>query len=163
MRKRTTLLLALTFAVALVAVGSGLRLCAAAEHPARHYASYAEASAAGALGPRGWIPAWVPEAAYDIHDQHAIDSSARCIRFSLPEAELAQLRGALEPLLAHEIESLDANCRLGARWWFEGLIQQQPANDPALNAELYRASAEAGHSVFVAIDRVKPQVFIWSH
>jgi hypothetical protein len=162
MRRRTTVLSALPFIVGLLGVAAAVRLCFAAERPVRHYANYAEAKAADALGPRGWIPAWVPATAYDIHDQHAVDSSSRCIRLSLPSTEAEQLQRVLEPLQPHEVESLDATCRLGARWWFEGLIQQQPANGNALNAELHRAPAEAEHSVFVAIVRVTSSVFIWS-
>ena len=157
--KRAVLVLASLALVA--AVASAAHICATGEFPASHFNTYADARAAGALGPSGWIPAWIPESAYDIQEQHAIDSLSRCIRFSLPEDEARHLRQVLAPLEPQKVTSLDASCRFGASWWFEGLIQQQPANDNALNAELFQGFA-GDAPVLVAIDRVLPQVFIWS-
>jgi hypothetical protein len=52
MEKRRAALLALPAIILVLAIMSALRLCFAVEHPARHYPTYAEARAAGALGPR---------------------------------------------------------------------------------------------------------------
>lgn len=146
----------------LLAIAFAQRSCSALEHPVKHFPTHREAEAAGAVEPSGWIPLWVPQSAYDIHDQHAVDSSTRCIRLSLPAGGADALKQALVPLTPSDIQSLDAKCRFDPDWWFEGLIEQQPANDNALYAELFRGATESSGSVFVAIDRGAPHVFIWS-
>ena len=45
-----------------------------------------------------------------------------------------------------------------ANWWFEGLIQLQPANDGALNAELF---SKTDTNVSVAVDRLSNSVFVY--
>lgn len=162
MRSRRYVLLALGFVLVLAAIAAVLRACTAAEHPSAYYPSYLAADGAGALEPRGWIPGWVPESAYDIHDQHAVDSPSRCIRFLLPEPGLGEIRKVLRPLDESEVQSLDAKCRFGPEWWFDGLVQQHPAHDNGLNAELYRAVDAGGNVVFVAIERTSNRVFLWS-
>ena len=98
MRSRRDVLLALGFVLVLAAVAVVLPACTDAEHPSAYYQGYLEADVAGALEPRGWIPGWVPESADDIHDQHAVDSSSRCIRFLLPELGLGEIRKVIKPL-----------------------------------------------------------------
>lgn len=44
-------------------------------------------------------------------------------------------------------------------WWFQGLIEQQPANDAALYAEVFRGTgAPVPRTTIVAFDRLSPDV-----
>ena len=51
-------------------------------------ASYPTASDALADGAveRGWIPAWIPSTATDIHEVHNLDSNQSALSFTLPQA-----------------------------------------------------------------------------
>jgi hypothetical protein len=67
-----------------------------------------------------------------------------------------------------EVETLDARCRLTPSWWFQGLIEQQPANDEALNAEILEVgppmndpSRRQGR-LFLAFDRASARAYLWS-
>jgi hypothetical protein len=46
-------------------------------------------------------------------------------------------------------------------WWFEGLIQQYPANDNALNAEIYALKCYEDKSGYIAFDRTSEKVYYW--
>jgi hypothetical protein len=49
-------------------------------------------------------------------------------------------------------------------WWFEGLIQQQPENDGALNAHLFRGRGDPiPETTVVALDRLSGRAYIWTH
>lgn len=47
------------------------------------YADWEEARVEGAVA-RGWIPAFVPHDARDLHDVHDLDSNAQTLRFMVP-------------------------------------------------------------------------------
>ncbi len=55
----------------------------------RMYAKYENMDAVradGAIG-RGWIPAWLPENAINIHEHHDLDTSIRAISFTVDQPE----------------------------------------------------------------------------
>jgi hypothetical protein len=132
------------------------------EEPYAYYAKFSEALADGAIQ-RGWLPEWVPPSASEIHLQVNLDTNRQCLRFNLPSADLPSLRGEFAPMSQAEIEDLNAECDFDPGWWFEGLIQQQPANDAALYADLYRASvSRAGLQLVIAIDRTGSAVYVWT-
>lgn len=47
------------------------------------YADVGEVEADGAIE-RGWIPGWIPRAAFNIHEVHDIDTSESALVFELP-------------------------------------------------------------------------------
>jgi hypothetical protein len=49
----------------------------------------------------------------------------------------------------------------GVNWWFEGLIQQQPANDNALNADIYIVDCQTGKVGYLAVDRAGREAYFW--
>ena len=53
--------------------------------------------------------------------------------------------------------------RYDRSWWFEGLVQQQPENDAALNANLFHGTGRpVPRSTVVAFDRFSPRVYVWT-
>jgi hypothetical protein len=136
-------------------------LAGACERPSNSYATHADAVSAGAVA-AGWIPALVPATATEIREIHDLDSKEVCLRFDLPIEERRRLVAPLRRLSAQEIAALASRCRLEPSWWFEGLIEQQPANDAALYAEVYEASVDRwGGAALLAIDRAGPSVYLW--
>jgi hypothetical protein len=63
-----------------------------------HYRTYSDLENAG-VGPRSWMPHWLPRTAVDIHDLHNLDTNSTLISFSVPEATPALLR-ACRPVTA---------------------------------------------------------------
>lgn len=51
------------------------------------YETRLQADAAGATV-RGWIPAFVPVPAYDLHDIHNLDTNAQTLTFAVPPADI---------------------------------------------------------------------------
>lgn len=49
------------------------------------YDTHAEATKDGAIR-RGWIPTWMPETATHIHESHDLDTNARALSFTVPNA-----------------------------------------------------------------------------
>lgn len=61
---------------------SFLSLIACGEQPYITYGTAEEAKAEGAIR-RGWLPSWLPNDAYEIHEYHNLDSNIRAFSFSL--------------------------------------------------------------------------------
>jgi hypothetical protein len=130
------------------------------EQPYRRYASAAEAVAAGERE-RGWLPAWMPQSARDVHLQGDQDTSQWWLRAQLSAAAADSLRALLAPVQA---DSVRVQRPWRSRdWWFEGLIQHHPSNDGALNAHLFRGTGTpVPRTTVVAFDRTSNAVFVWS-
>lgn len=125
----------------------------------RHYSNHAAAVAAGEVQ-RGWLPEWIPSTASDLHLQNDLDSNEWWLRFQLPVATRDSLKTHLE---AADAASVHVSRPWRATWWFEGLIQKEPANDAALNAQLFRRCCDAQRrSLVLAFDRNTPTVYIWT-
>ena len=68
------------------------------------HADFRAAQDAGAIE-RGWIPAFVPSSAYDISDQHDLDSGAQTLSFRLPPADVPAMLVGLKPAPDSEAEA----------------------------------------------------------
>lgn len=137
-----------------------LALIACDERPYRHYPSAAEAVAAGERQ-RGWLPAWIPGSARDVHLRGDLDTDAWWLRVRLSPAATDSLRALVSPVPADSVRAGRRPWRVG-EWWFEALVQQAPENDNALNAELFRGTGTpVPRTVVVAFDRTSDLVFIW--
>lgn len=141
-------------------VVAALLLAACNEQPYRHYPDATQAIAAGERD-RGWLPAWFPPSARDVHLQGDLDSNAWWLRAQLSTPAADSLRALLVPVDADSVRV--RRPFRGGRWWFEGLIQHEPANDAALNAHLFRGTgAPVPRTTFAAFDRTSSTVFVWS-
>lgn len=140
-----------------VGVAAILALVACTEQPYRHYATAAEATRAGERE-RGWLPAWLPASAVDVHLQGDLDSNPWWVRAKLSRPAADSVRAILTPIAAESVRVLHPQ---GAGdWSFEGLIQQEPANDAALYAELFRGKgAPVPRTTIVAFDRTSPDLY----
>jgi hypothetical protein len=142
-----------------VVIASAVLAACSDEVVYRHYATHAAALAAGE-GQRGWLPEWVPSTASDVHLESDVDSNEWWLRFRLP----ARARDSLKS----QFEAIDAaNVRVSrpwhAEWWFEGLVQKEPSNDAALNAELFqRCCDQLRRNIVLAFDRNTPTVYVWT-
>lgn len=68
------------------------------------HADFRAAQDAGAIE-RGWIPAFVPSGAYDIRDQHDLDSGAQTLSFRLPPADVPAMLVGLKRAPDSEMEA----------------------------------------------------------
>ena len=133
-----------------------------AEHMYSYYPVYADAVADGALN-RGWVPSIIPASATEIHEEHDLDTNQVWIRFRMPPIDRAGLTSGMRQLSNQEVQALRVRQACTGDWWFEGLIEQQPANDAALNAEIYVGTLSSlGWPHFVAIQRAGSLVYYWS-
>lgn len=135
-------------------------LAACFEQPYRHYATAAEAVAAGERT-RGWLPAWLPGSAREVHLQGDLDNNEWWLRADLTPAAADSLRAVLAPVPADSVRYRAP--RRSGRWWFEGLIEHHPANDAALYADLFRGTGTpVPRTTVVAFDRSSPTIYIWT-
>ena len=124
----------------------------------RQYPTCAAAVAAGEQT-RGWLPEWVPNTASDLHLQSDLDSNEWWLRFRLPGAARDSLKSRLTPA---DPTSVRPSKPGGAAWWFEGLVQNEPANDGALNAQIYRRCCDPiKRTIVLAFDRNTANVYVW--
>jgi hypothetical protein len=125
----------------------------------RHYPTHADAVAAGEQH-RGWLPEWIPGTASDLHLESDLDSNEWWLRFSLPGPAHDSLKRQFEPA---DAASVRVSRPWRGQWWFEGLVQKDPANDAALNAELFRRCCDPlQRTVVLAFDRNTPTVYVWT-
>ena len=146
---------ALTF-VTCVLVGS----CGNFEQPHRYYDSCADAIAAGELE-RGWLPNTIPTTARHIHIQSDIDTNSVWLRFELPTMETHGLQSRLDPIPRGDLPQFHVpRPRAASDWWFEDLIWAAPANDNALNAQVFVSNAPDETCNF-AFDQASGSVYVW--
>jgi len=133
---------------------------ACSERFTEYYPKYEDAAKDGAVK-RGWIPEIVPKTAIEIHEQHDLDTNDVWIRFTFPSSRRDQLTSGLKRLSNDEVEKVRVRRPSNVDWWFEGLIQQAPANDNALNAEIYVVKCHEDRAGYLALDRTSQRVYFW--
>ncbi|MFA5353405.1 MAG: hypothetical protein WC291_04185 [Thermodesulfovibrionales bacterium] len=136
-------------------------LAGCSERFAEYYPTYDAAAKKGAIQ-RGWIPASVPKTATEICEQHDLDTNEVWLRFSLPPVEKDRIADGLNKLTHDEILKMKLRFPSSVDWWFEDLIQQSPANDNALNAEIYIVKRESYKIAYLAVDRVSSRIYYWN-
>jgi hypothetical protein len=125
------------------------------------YKTHDEAVQDGALK-RGWVPTILPTSSTEINEQHDLDTNEVWIRFNLSENEREEFTKSLRKLSHEEILKIDLRYPSRADWWFEGLIQKSPANDAALNADIYTISCDdTGKTGYLAIDCCSSHIYYW--
>jgi hypothetical protein len=138
-----------------------IALSACSERFTEYYPTYEAAAKKGAIQ-RGWIPETVPKTATEIYEQHDLDNNEVWLRFSLPAVEKDKIGTGFKKLKHDEILKIKLRYPSKVNWWFEGLIQQSPANDNALNAEIYILKREGGKTAYLAVDRVSSRIYYWN-
>jgi hypothetical protein len=110
----------------------------------------------------GWIPQWFPATAKEIHVQYDLDTNYCWFRFKLDKGSKDTFIRAFQPVSWNEVENLKVRAPRSAGWWFEGLIQAQPANDAALNADVFvRNDIKISEKAYLAISRTDDSIFLW--
>jgi hypothetical protein len=67
------------------------------------YATFSDAAAA--LEPGGWLPIFLPEAAIEIREVHAIDSASQWLRFRAPALVVQEMTSVMRPISLEEARS----------------------------------------------------------
>ncbi len=112
---------------------------------------------------RGWIPPRVPSGAVEIHGEHNIDTNEVWVRFRVSDPGRLNVVSGMRKLGHDEILSLHTRHPCRADFWYQGIIEQEPENDGALNAEIYVGkSPVSGWLEFVALDRAEPFIYYWN-
>ena len=108
---------------------------------------------------RGWLPQWLPENATNIYQQHNIDTNQIWVKFEVKRD--MTLPKDFTKLNDKHISKLKIPEPYSAFWWFEGLIQQQPANDNALSANIFQKE-ENNLTTYLIIDRTSAIYYLFS-
>jgi hypothetical protein len=139
----------------------GIIIAACSEQRTEYFANGAEAQQS-TTAKHGWIPKWFPTQAREIQMQYDIDTNYRWFRFKLDKEARKQLIETFQPVSWGEAENLKVRSPRSAKWWFDGLIQVQPANDAALNAVIYlRNDIENKEKAYLAVSRTNDAIFLW--
>jgi hypothetical protein len=138
----------------------GFLIVGCSERLTVYYPKYEDAVKDGAIK-RGWIPGLVPATATEIHEQHTLDTDDVWVRFAIPTSEKNRLTAGLKRLSDTEIQKVKVRWPSRTNWWFEGLIQQSPANDNALYAEIYIVQCREKKLGYIAFDLSSQSVFYW--
>jgi len=109
----------------------------------------------------GWIPTWFQMNSMNIHEQHDIDTNNIWIKFEITDHNNTKFIQYFNQLNQKEIKNLNIRPPFFSSWWFEGLIEQQPSNDNALHAEVYRGNSKTiSNKVFLAKDKLSTDYYI---
>jgi hypothetical protein len=125
-----------------------------------YYPKYEDAVKAGAVE-HGWVPEIVPKTATKLYVQHDIDTNDIWLRFSLQNSDINRLRFGVKKLEYNEILKIKVKRPSRVSWWFENLIEQAPANDNALYADIYSVKCQNSKSGYMAIDSINQKVYYW--
>jgi hypothetical protein len=138
-------------------------LLSCGEQRSAQYASAPDAiSSKDAKG--GWVPIWLPIESQQIQIEYNIDTNEIWLRFKLPPEGRIHLEKHMKKLSDEEIQKVPFQRRRGVTWWPEGLIQQQPANDGALNAVVYIGIDNVvPTNAYIAFERNSNYVYSWQH
>lgn len=110
----------------------------------------------------GWVPSWFPTTAQGIHIQYDLDTNCRWFRFKLDKQTKDTFIRTFQPLSWDQAKTIKMTAPRGAKWWFDGLIQAQPANDAALNADIYvRNDIEISEKAYLAVSKTDDSIFLW--
>jgi hypothetical protein len=148
--RRSGILQVITISTVLIFVGAviwALKYFAAQEQTYKFYATYEDAKRDGAIT-RGWVPNFVPTAAFQIQEKHDLDSNAQWLKFKFPPAGgksmiagMMRLDGSLRPSqISNPNES----------WW------RVNAN-PLL--EIYKVPGDGG---YLGVDWAKSDAYYWN-
>lgn len=154
------LLIAIVVTVgALIAAGLVLVLIVVeATGKSASYDTMGEAYSAGAVG-RGWVPSFLPEAAYEIAEAHDLDTNERCSRASLPAGHAPEIERRLAAGGFYRLERRPPP-RIPSITWLRSCPFDQPKE--AAGAQLWRRSVpNSAEAEYVFIPDDARSVLFW--
>ncbi len=105
---------------------------------------------------------WFPATAKEIQLQYDIDTNTRWFRFRLDKEHKNTFIQNFQPVSLEEAKNIKPSAPRSAKWWFEGLIQAEPANDSALNADIYiRNDIKIPEKAYLAVSKTDDSIFLW--
>lgn len=110
---------------------------------------------------RGWIPKWLPNEATDVRLQYDLDTNEQWLRFNLSSDKKNHFLCAFSPVSDSHVKQSFARHPRGVDWWFEGLVQFEPSNDSALNAQFYIDEHQTSEKSYIAVDRVSEKIYAY--
>ena len=112
--------------------------------------TYKNFEAANEALKQGWIPAWLPRSAYEIHEIHDLDTKLSMLKFRYQRSETLKLGDDCEPV--DFSEALRPSFHV--RWWSDDV----PGSGPATHRHLlFKCPADRA---FVAISP-SGEIFHW--
>jgi len=132
--------------------------CEKFEQPDRYFDYYSADIHQG-----NWVPNIFPKDIKNIHEQHDIDTNEVWLSYTPGKQPFNPVKLGMVALSSNEIEKTKFRTPFWASWWFEGPVQQQPANDGALNAVIYRGINKRGLTSYFTCDSEKNKCYWWQH
>ncbi len=105
------------------------------------------------------MPRIFPEDITNIHEQHDIDTNE--VWLKLDKGSKPIPTNKLVKLSSNEKSKVSISMPFLASWWFEGIVEQQPANDGALNADVFKGHCGNNMASYLAISKVSNEVYWW--
>ncbi len=131
-------------------IASSCAVVGCGETPEVHYPSYEAAVSAGAIS-RGWIPAFLPKSAVEIHEIHNIDTNKGMLAFHFDGSEKIELGSGCERIDPFKPKKPPFKIS----WW--------PNDVPATKLSTYRHSFYSceGGEAFLALSGKLGEGFYW--
>lgn len=106
-----------------------------------------------------WVPNIFPKDIKEIHEQHDIDTNEVWLRFEVGSKQIDLSNYSI--LSDLEKSNIIIRKPFMASWWFEGIIEQQPANDNALYSNLYKGNCGESMASYLAIPKTGATYYWW--
>lgn len=142
-------------------VGLFLHLASCSEKQESYYPNYADAVRDGAVN-RGWIPAFVPPSASEIHEAHDLDTNVQRLRFRVPPSDARLVTRQMIPQTMSEIQALQEELEtpsLSVPWPPE---LQNGGQSATMSLGLFATPASDRPSFCVAVEWTTGWIYAWS-
>jgi hypothetical protein len=140
----------------LALLAAGALLITGCQKTRNSYPSRAEAERAGAVQ-RGWVPAWIPDAATAIEEAHDLGTGRQRLKLRLPVPDAEALVTSLERLRVWDICPSKELPRLDGEW-----PKELEVAEPAWRLRYRRAPGAPGSILAVAIEEGTGAVYAWT-
>ena len=105
---------------------------------------------------RGWIPVeYLPSEATSVKLQYDLDTNIVWLRFDLKKQYSDKYITNFSEMKSERIRTLKIKNPRFCSWWFDGLIEQQPSNDGAMYANMFKKFVERNKAerMYLFIDK----------
>ena len=126
-----------------------------------YYATYSQAISRGAVQ-GGWIPRYIPNEAYAIHEMHDVKTNSGWISFKFPPSARNRMMERYTPIAEHRLKGMNIG-GTKAPWWPADLNGPVSAGIMK-NYSIYmtgRSSYKEYLEEYMAVDWEKAEAFIW--
>jgi hypothetical protein len=122
------------------------------------YATLREARSAGAID-RGWVPALLPENAYELRAAYAVDGADRWGLFNFREADTEALRAVLQPQEA-SLAGTEMHIPARIEWW--PVILRGRLDVERIQATGLRAYQSKSGDLVMAVNWKQGRAYYWT-